>query len=151
MSCLGNAIWFIFGGIGMGLIWWLFGVLCFISIIGIPWGRACFVIGNFAFFPFGKMPVSRNVLTGQHDLGTGPFGTVGNIIWLVLAGIWIALGHLISAVFCALTIIGIPFAWQHVKLAALALCPIGKTIVPANVADAAERIAAEESARAYRG
>ena len=66
------------------------------------------------------MPVSRDVLTGQPDIGTGPFGTVGNIIWLLLAGIWIAMQHLIWALFCAVTIIGIPFAWQHVKLAALA-------------------------------
>ena len=93
------------------------------------------------------MPVARDVLTGRQDVGTGPWGTVGNIIWLLLAGVWIALGHLVSAVMCAVTIIGIPFAWQHVKLAALALCPIGKTIVPAPLADAAERAAAERGFR----
>lgn len=75
MSCLGNVIWFLLGGIWMGLTWWFFGVLCFISIVGIPWGRACFVIGEFAFFPFGKMPVSRDVLTGRPDIGTGPART----------------------------------------------------------------------------
>ena len=150
ISCLGNAIWFLCGGILMGLVWWIYGVLCFISIVGIPWGRACFVMGNFAFFPFGKMPVARDVLTGRQDVGTGPWGTVGNIIWLLLAGVWIALGHLVSAVMCAVTIIGIPFAWQHVKLAALALCPIGKTIVPAPLADAAERAAAERGFRDRR-
>ena len=63
-------------------------------------------------------------------------------VWLLLCGIWIACGHLLSALACAVTIIGIPFAWQHVKLAALALCPIGKTIVDARVADAAEQAAA---------
>ena len=150
MSCLGNVIWFLLGGIWMGLSWWFVGVLCFISIVGIPWGRACFVIGQFAFFPFGKMPVSREVLTGQQDIGTGPFGTLGNIIWLLLAGIWIAMEHLVWALLCAVTIIGIPFAWQHVKLAALALCPIGKTIVPAPVADAAEHAAAGERLRSFR-
>lgn len=142
LSCLGNLIWFLLGGIFMGLVWWFYGLLCYISIIGIPWGRACFVLGGFAFFPFGKMPVSRETLTGRKDIGTGPWGTVGNIIWLLLAGIWIALGHLASALFCALTIIGIPFAWQHVKLAALALCPIGMTVVDASVAEEAERAAA---------
>ena len=147
ISCLGNVSWFLCGGIVMGLVWWLYGVLCFISIVGIPWGRACFVMGNFAYFPFGKMPVARDVLTGRQDVGTSACGTVGNIIWLVLAGVWIALGHLLSAVMCAVTIIGIPFAWQHVKLAALALCPIGKTIVPAPLADAAERAAAERGFR----
>ena len=150
ISCLGNAIWFLCGGIFMGLVWWIYGLLCFVSIVGIPWGRACFVMGNFAFFPFGKMPVARDVLTGQQDVGTGPWGAVGNIIWLVLAGVWLAMGHLLSAIVCAVTIIGIPFAWQHVKLAALALCPIGKTIVPAPLADAAERAAAERSFREGR-
>ena len=148
LGCLGNALWFLLGGVFMGLMWWLFGVLCFISIVGIPWGRACFVMGNFAFFPFGKMPISRDVLTGSPDVGTSVFGTVGNIIWLLLAGIWIAMGHLVSAAACAVTIIGIPFAWQHVKLAALALCPIGKTIVPAPVAQAAEEAA---TLRDYHG
>ena len=147
MSILGNILWFVFGGAISGLSWCLAGVLWCISIVGIPWGRACFVMGSFAFFPFGKMPVARDVLTGRQDVGTGPWGTVGNIIWLVLAGVWIALGHLLSAVMCAVTIIGIPFAWQHVKLAALALCPIGKTIVPAPLADAAERAAAERGFR----
>lgn len=116
MSCLGNIIWLLLGGVWMGLTWWFAGQLCFLSIVGIPWGRACFVIGQFAFFPFGKMPVSREVLIGQ----------------------------------CAITIIGIPFALQHVKLAALALCPIGMTIVPVDVADAAERSAAHERLRPYR-
>lgn len=142
LGCLGNVLWFISGGIFMGIAWWLAGVLCFISIIGIPWGRACFVMGNFAFFPFGSMPVSRDVLTGRGDIGTSIFGSIGNIIWLLVAGLWIALGHLCCALACAVTIIGIPFAWQHVKLAALALCPIGKTIVDARVADAAEQAAA---------
>ena len=148
LGCLGNALWFLLGGVFMGLMWWLFGVLCFISIVGIPWGRACFVMGNFAFFPFGKMPVSLDVLKGSPDVGTSVFGTVGNIIWLLFAGIWIAMGHLVSAAACAVTIIGIPFAWQHVKLAALALCPIGKTIVPAPVAQAAEEAA---TLRDYHG
>lgn len=141
MSCLGNLLWFVLGGVWMGLTWWFFGLICFISIIGIPWGRACFVMGQFAFCPFGKMPVSRDTLTGKDDIGTGILGTIGNIIWLLLAGIWIAFSHLMWAVPCALSIIGIPFAWQHIKLAGLALCPIGKTIVPAPVAAAAEAAA----------
>ena len=142
LGCLGNVLWFFPFGLGTGLLWCVAGVFCFISIIGIPWGRACFVMAGFAFMPFGRMPVSRDVLTGEGDIGTGPLGTVGNIVWLLLCGIWIACGHLLSALACAVTIIGIPFAWQHVKLAALALCPIGKTIVDARVADAAEQAAA---------
>ena len=68
--------------------------------------------------------------TGQEDIGTGPLGVIGNIIWLVLAGWWLALGHLVIAIVLAMTIIGIPFAWAHLKLAGLALWPIGKMIVP---------------------
>ena len=67
----------------------------------------------------------------SHDLGTGSFGILGNVLWLVLAGWWLALAHLITAIMLAVTIVGIPFAWAHVKLAGLALWPIGKMIVPA--------------------
>ncbi len=142
MSLLGNILWFLLGGVLTGLMWWFFGVLAFISIIGIPFGKACFVIGSFAFFPFGKVAISRDVLTGKDDIGTGALGLVGNIIWFIFAGFWIALAHLASAIVCAVTIIGIPFAWQHVKLAALTLSPIGKTIVPAAVGSAAEQASA---------
>ncbi len=129
MRTLGNIIWFLFGGIVMGLMWWFFGLLAFISIVGIPWGRACFVIGNFSFFPFGQEAISRDELHGQMDIGTSPFGLIGNIIWFVFAGLWLAIGHILSAVACFVTIIGIPFALQHLKLAAISLAPIGKTIV----------------------
>jgi uncharacterized membrane protein YccF (DUF307 family) len=65
-------------------------------------------------------------------VGTGPFGFLGNVVWLVLAGWWLALGHLITAILLAVTIVGIPFAWAHLKLAGIALWPIGKMIVDAN-------------------
>ena len=90
LGCLGNVLWFFPFVLGTGLLWCIAGVFCFISIIGIPWGRACFVMAGFAFMPFGRMPVSRDVLTGEGDIGTGPLGTVGNIVWLLLCGIWIA-------------------------------------------------------------
>ncbi|ENM5733639.1 YccF domain-containing protein [Vibrio mimicus] len=130
LRTLGNIIWFLCGGIVMGLAWWLFGVLAFISIIGIPWGRACFVMGNFSFWPFGYEAISRDELTQQTDIGTSGFGVLGNIIWFVLAGFWLAVGHVLSAVACFITIIGIPFALQHLKLAVISLAPIGKTVVP---------------------
>ena len=137
MSAIGNFLWFILGGVFMGLGWWLAGVLAFVSIIGIPWGRACFVIGNFTFFPFGKEAIDREELSGERDMGTGSFGIVGNIVWFLLAGWWLALGHVMSAVACFVTIIGIPFGIQHLKLAGIALAPIGKTIVDKNLAEAA--------------
>ncbi|HCJ6873373.1 TPA: YccF domain-containing protein [Vibrio cholerae] len=130
LRTLGNIIWFLCGGIVMGLAWWLVGVLEFISIIGIPWGRACFVIGNFSFWPFGYEAISRDELTDQTDIGTSGFGVLGNIIWFILAGFWLAVGHILSAVACFITIIGIPFALQHLKLAVISLAPIGKTVVP---------------------
>ena len=129
MSIIGNVFWFILGGAFMGLGWWLAGVLAYISIIGIPWGKACFVIGQFAFMPFGKQAVSRKLVTSQDDIGTGILGTIGNVLWFIFAGVWLAIGHLLSAVICFITIIGIPFGLQHLKLAAIAIAPIGKTIV----------------------
>ena len=73
----------------------------------------------------------RDSVTGQPDIGTGPLGLIGNLIWLVLAGWWLAVGHIATAIALAVTIIGLPFAWAHVKLAGIALWPIGKVIVPA--------------------
>ncbi|HRC60170.1 conserved membrane hypothetical protein [Candidatus Propionivibrio aalborgensis] len=136
MSTIGNILWLILGGLLMGLGWWLAGLLAFVSIIGIPWGKACFVIGQFAFLPFGKEAVSREELSGQSDIGTGVLGLFGNIVWFLLAGVWLAIGHVISAAACFVTIIGIPFGIQHLKLAAIALAPIGKTIVNKEVAAA---------------
>lgn len=130
LRVLGNIIWFLCGGVIMGLAWWLVGLLCFISIIGIPWGRACFVMGNFSFFPFGQEVIGRDELTKEMDIGTSPLGVIGNVIWFLLAGIWLAIGHIMSAVACFITIIGIPFALQHLKLAYISLAPIGKTVVP---------------------
>lgn len=124
-----NLLWLILGGFVMGLGWWLAGVVMVVTIVGIPFARSCFVLGSFAFWPFGRMAISRKDLTGRDDLGTGALGLVGNVVWFVFAGLWLAIGHLASAVSLALTIIGIPFAFQHLKLAACALAPIGKTIV----------------------
>src|SRR5262249_43394415 len=72
----------------------------------------------------------RDQLTGMGDIGTGPLGVIGNIIWFILAGWWLALAHLVTALIWAVTIIGLPFAWAHLKLAGIALWPIGKAIVP---------------------
>lgn len=138
MSAIGNFFWFILGGFLMGLGWWLAGVLCAITIIGLPWAKACFVIGQFAFLPFGKEAVSRAVVSGEDDIGTGVLGTLGNVIWFIVAGWWLALGHLASALCCFITIIGIPFGIQHIKLAVLAIAPVGKT----NVSRTAARVGA---------
>ncbi|WP_260260736.1 YccF domain-containing protein [Vibrio intestinalis] len=140
MRTLGNIIWFICGGVFMGLLWWLFGLLAFISIVGIPWGRACFVMGNFSFFPFGQEAISRSELTNEMDVGTSPLGVIGNVVWFIFAGLWLAIGHILSAVACFVTIIGIPFALQHLKLAVISLAPIGKTVVSKEEAAAARYV-----------
>ena len=130
MALLLNLIWFVLGGLVMGLAWWLVGLVCAVSIVGLPWARACFVIGTFSFWPFGQEAISRQQLNGRHDIGTGPLGFIGNVIWFLLAGWWLAIGHLTSALACFLTIIGIPFGIQHIKLALIALAPIGLQVVP---------------------
>ena len=123
----------------MGCAWWIAGLLAYISIVGIPWGRACFVIGRLAFLPFGREAINREELSAEGDLGTGAFGTLGNIVWFLILGIWLAIGHFCSALACFITIIGIPFGLQHLKLAGLALAPVGKTVVLIEVADAARQ------------
>ncbi len=150
MSAIGNLIWFLFGGVFMGLAWCFFGVLAFISIIGIPWGRACFVMAGFSFFPFGKEAIYRDELTASKDIGTGSLGFIGNIVWFFCAGIWLAIGHFMSAIACFITIIGIPFAIQHLKLAAISIAPIGQTIVAKEVAAAARRANAENKINKWR-
>ncbi|PQJ89336.1 MULTISPECIES: YccF domain-containing protein [Aliivibrio] len=150
MSAIGNLIWFLFGGVFMGLAWCFFGILAFISIIGIPWGRACFVIAGFSFFPFGKEAIARDELTLNEDIGTGSLGFIGNVLWFIFAGFWLAIGHVISAVACFVTIIGIPFAIQHLKLAAISIAPIGQTIVDKEVAAAARNANARAEADKWR-
>jgi len=130
VSLLLNLIWIVFGGLWMAAGWMIAALIMAITIIGLPWTRAAFNIGLYTLLPFGQRAVSRAEY-GQRDLGTGPLGVLGNILWLILAGWWLALGHLITAIMLAITIVGIPFAWAHVKLAGLALWPIGKMIVPA--------------------
>lgn len=126
-----NILWIVFGGLGMAVGWLIAAVVMAITIIGLPWARAAFNIAAYTLLPFGQRAVDREAVTGRGDIGTGVFGLIGNIIWLVLAGWWLAIGHLIAALALAITIVGIPFAWAHLKLAGIALWPIGKVIVPA--------------------
>ena len=138
LSLLLNVVWIVFGGAWMALGWLVAAVIMAITIIGLPWTRAALNIALYTLLPFGQTAVSRAEYTGRDDIGTGPFGLLGNIIWLVLAGWWLALEHLITAILLAVTIVGIPFAWAHLKLAGIALWPIGKIIVSAG--DAARRV-----------
>ena len=132
VSLLLNVLWVIFGGLEMAIGWLFAALIMVITIVGIPWARAAFNMASYALLPFGRKAVSRAEYLGTEDFGTGPFGLVGNVLWLVFAGWWLALGHLIAALVLAITIIGIPFAWAHLKLAGIALWPIGKMIVEAD-------------------
>lgn len=129
MSLILNLLWIVFGGVWMALAWLVAAVIMAITIVGLPWARAALTMAQYAFLPFGNTAVDRRDLSGP-DLGTGVLGGIGNVLWLVLAGWWLGLGHLIVAAGWAVTIIGLPFAWAHMKLARLSLWPIGKVIVP---------------------
>jgi|ERR1700679_2343939 len=131
MSLILNILWFIFGGWIAGLTWLFAGVLLAITIVGLPWAQAAFRIGIFSFMPFGKQVVPRRVLTGRDDMGTGPMGFLLNVVWFVLGGWYIALAHLVIGVVQLILIITIPFGLQHLKLAAIALAPIGKEVIEA--------------------
>lgn len=142
MSLILNIIWVVFGGLVMAASWLLAALIMALTVVGLPWARACLNIALYSLWPFGKDAVSRKILTGKDDLGTGALGAIGNVVWFLLAGVWLALGHVGAAVICALTIIGIPLAIGHLKLASLALFPVGKAIVAKEVADEARRRAA---------
>ena len=121
MRLLLNLLWFVLGGWISGLAWLLAGAILAITIIGLPWTPAAFRIAGFSAWPFGRVVVDRD---------SGVTSGVLNILWLVLAGWWLALHHIVLAAGLAVTIIGIPFAWQHIKLAILSLTPVGKDVAP---------------------
>ncbi len=140
MSLLLNIIWILLGGAWMAFGWLIAAVIMAVTIIGIPWARAAVNNALYTLMPFGYTAVPRDRHTGQDDIGTGPLGMIGNVLWFVFAGWWLALGHVLTAIMLAITIIGIPFAWAHLKLAGLALWPIGKMIVPVEQANAQRRV-----------
>ncbi len=118
MGCLGNLLWFVFGGIWQGLGWVLAGVLWSITIIGIPIGQQCFKLAGLAFFPFGK----------EVEYGGGAVSLIANIFWLILSGIPLALAATLNGVIFCCTIVGIPFGLQCFKIAKLSLMPFGATV-----------------------
>lgn len=118
MGCLGNILWFIFGGCLSGLSWVLTGCLWCITIVGIPVGKQCFKFAALSFFPFGK----------EVEYGGGSVSMLLNIIWLLVSGIPLALEHAATGLILCITIIGIPFGLQQFKLAKLALMPFGAIV-----------------------
>lgn len=136
MALLGNLLWFVFGGGFFAMLGWAFvGVLLACTVVGVPFAVAAFRVAGFAAFPFGRDLVDVRLLGGKRVVGTG----LANLLWIVLAGLWLALGHLLAALALAVTIIGIPFALAHFKLAMISWAPLGKRTVSNAVAEQAER------------
>jgi uncharacterized membrane protein YccF (DUF307 family) len=129
MRTLLNIIWLVLSGFWMFLGYVAAGVLLCILIITIPWGIASFRIGAYALWPFGRTIVSKPTA------GVGSF--LGNVVWVVLAGWWLAIGHILTGVAMCLTIIGIPLGLASFKLVPVSLMPLGKDIVPVEQAGAA--------------
>src|SRR5580693_4757628 len=126
MRLILNVIWLIFGGLWLALGYLLAALVCFLLIVTIPFGFAALRIASYALWPFGRTIIDKP--------GAGTGSMVGNVIWVVLFGIWLAIGHLVSAVAMALTIIGIPLALANLKLIPVSLMPLGKEIVPVDQA-----------------
>ncbi len=121
MRILLNIIWLIFGGLWLALGYFVAGVICCILIITIPFGIASFRIGLYALWPFGKTTVEKP--------GAGAASLIGNVNWILVAGIWLALAHITTAVAMAITIIGIPLAIANLKMVPISLMPLGREIV----------------------
>lgn len=125
LRLIGNVIWLLLAGWAMCLSYLVAGALLCLTIIGIPFGVAAFRLAFFVIWPFGRVAV--------HDSDRVPgVSAIANVLWFVLAGWWLALGHLVTGVLLCLTIIGIPFGIQSFKLAGLALAPLARAIVPAD-------------------
>ena len=119
-----NIVWLVFGGLLLALGYALAGVVCFVLIVTIPFGFAAFRMANFTLWPFGRTTVPKR------SAGVGSL--IGNVIWFILAGWWLALGHIITAIIQFVTIIGIPLGLANIKLVPVSLFPLGHEIVPAD-------------------
>src|SRR6516225_833289 len=122
MRLILNVIWLLFGGLWLALGYLVAALVCFLLIITIPFGFASLRIASYALWPFGRTIVEKP--------GARTGALVGNVIWVLLFGLWLAIGHLVSAVAMATTIIGIPLALANLKLIPVSLVPLGKEIVP---------------------
>ena len=126
MALLGNILWFIFGGgIVAWFLWMLSGVLLALTVVGLPFAFAAFRIAGFAAFPFGSQLVDARDVGETRIVGT----TIANVLWVIFAGLWLAIAHAVAGVGYCLTIIGIPFGLAHFKLAMVCFAPLGKRAV----------------------
>jgi len=129
MRLILNVLWLVLSGFWMFLAYMVVGVLWCITIIGIPFGIASFRIGLFALWPFGRTIIAKP--------GAGAGSGIGNVIWFILSGLWLAIGHALSGVLLCITLIGIPLGLANFKLIPISLFPLGKDIVPGGSAHTA--------------
>jgi uncharacterized membrane protein YccF (DUF307 family) len=134
MRLILNIVWLVFGGLWMALGYLLAALLSFLLIVTIPFGFASLRIAAYTLWPFGRTIVDKPTA------GTGAL--IGNVVWVLLFGIWLAIGHLASAVAMALTVVGIPLALANLKLIPVSLMPLGKQIVPVDSATRSAPVAA---------
>ncbi len=127
MRLILNVLWLVFGGLFMALGYALAGLICCLLIVTIPFGIAAFRMANYALWPFGR------TLAPKPDAGVA--SAIGNVIWILVAGWWLALGHLLSGLSLCITIIGIPLGVAHFKLIPVSLTPLGHEIVPTGEAN----------------
>jgi uncharacterized membrane protein YccF (DUF307 family) len=117
-----NLIWLVFGGLWLALGYVLAGIICCVLVVTIPFGVASFRMASYALWPFGRTIVDRPT--------AGAMSTIGNVVWILVAGWWLVLGHLTTALAQAITIVGIPLAIANLKMIPVSLVPLGKEIVP---------------------
>ena len=129
MKLLLNILWFIFGGWISMLAWIVAGVLLACTIVGLPWAFSAFRIAGFSAAPFGRHILPKGAMAGEQPAGL--LDGALNVVWFIFAGWWLALHHVLLAVALMITVIGIPFGLQHLKLAAISLAPVGTRVVEA--------------------
>jgi uncharacterized membrane protein YccF (DUF307 family) len=126
MTLLLNILYFVLGGgFFAGLAWLILGFILAITVVGIPFAVAAFRIAGFAAWPFGRTLVDARTLGEQPIIGTD----LANIVWIILAGIWLWISHVLAGIAYCVTIIGIPFGFAHFRLAAISFAPLGKRVV----------------------
>ena len=125
MKTVLNIIWFIFGGFMLAAGYFLAGIIACVLVVTIPAGVASFRMASYALCPFGRSVV-------QPTRGTGSFSAIGNLIWFLVAGLWLAIGHVVTAAGQAVTIVGIPLAIANIKMIPVTCFPFGRSIVPSD-------------------
>ena len=124
MNVILNVVWLVLAGIPLALGYLAAGLICCVLIVTIPWGVASFRIANYVLWPFGRTVVDKPT--------SGLGSALGNVVWIIFAGIWLVIGHITTAVALAVTIVGIPLAIANLKIIPVTLAPLGKQIVPSD-------------------